>query len=212
MLFTFKCLLCWVWYFLTSSKVHQHCLLSLFQIINIRLFFLVFHHFSSFFLSFSPEFFVDFSFLSHDSLLESQLTFERDIILAMINFIDSVFTSFIWSRLISCNSAYNLPCLMTRTCCSSRFSSVSSQVIIKSFSTFSSFSLSVFQYSIHNWSFTSHFISMTIISYTMLSHRHCHDKSVSKMKSAQNHHLCIKTYWINVSHHLERVFYCVIDK
>ncbi len=96
LLFTFRCLSCRVWHFLESSKARRHSSSSLFQAINNRSFSLDFQHCSSSSLSLSPELSVDFSFSSHDSLLESQPTSERSLTFAMIDSIDSVFTPLIW--------------------------------------------------------------------------------------------------------------------
>jgi len=75
-----------------QQRAEQELEQSLSQFINNRSSLLDFHLFFSSFLSLSSEMFVDFSFSSHDSSLKSQLTSERDIIVAIVDFIDSVFT------------------------------------------------------------------------------------------------------------------------
>ncbi len=135
-----------------QQRAEQELEQSLSQFINNRSSLLDFHLFFSSFLSLSSEMFVDFSFSSHDSSLKSQLTSERDIIVAIVDFIDSVFTLLIWSRLVSCDSAHNIFCLMTRALflnflnrCSLRLLPASLKVIfdlsVFSFSAFFSFLL-----------------------------------------------------------------------
>ncbi len=128
-----------------QQRAEQELKQPLFQFINNRSFPLNFHLFFSSSLSLSSEVFVDFSFSSHDSSLESQPTSVRGIIVAIVGFIDSVFTSLIWSRLVPCVSAHDVFYLMTRALslnflnrCSSHLSPASLRVI---------FDLSVFFFS-----------------------------------------------------------------
>jgi len=189
---------CQVWHPPKLGKARSHSSSPLSQSINNRSSSFDFHQCSSSSLSLSLGLFVCSSFPSHDSSFEPQLTSGRSLTFAMIDSIGPVSTSPIWSRLVPCDSAHDLPRLMARTLsldfldrCPSRLSPAPLRVIFDLPVSLSP-SLSVLQFPTHSW-LPTRSISVTTIVQGVLGDRYRHDKGASKVEPAQSYRLCAKT-------------------